>query len=179
MAQTARVMIRLSPEIHAQLAARGSSGQPLAAIVRHALVQYLAQQPAPPEQPDNLRATVDALRASLHDLQSQVDALTTRVDALAAPQPPPAATEQLQQPRGTARQPAPPTTAASGSSQQPPRQRMPTHYGRPGVAPETLLAIATERARYPALTMKPSRNISLSRASIAPGHGKGSGARRP
>jgi len=31
---------------------------------------------------------------------------------------------------------------------------MPTHYGRPGVAPETLHAIATERARYPTLTMK-------------------------
>jgi hypothetical protein len=31
---------------------------------------------------------------------------------------------------------------------------MPTHYGRPGVALETLQAIATERARYPSLTMK-------------------------
>jgi len=48
MADTYRVMIRLSPEIYAQLAARGSSGQPLAAIVRHALVQYLAQQPEQP-----------------------------------------------------------------------------------------------------------------------------------
>jgi predicted DNA-binding protein len=53
MADAHRVMIRLSPELYAQLAARGSSGQPLAAIVREALLAYLAQQPrAAPEQPE-------------------------------------------------------------------------------------------------------------------------------
>ena len=151
MAQTARVMIRLSPEIYAQLEARGSSGQPLAAIVRHALVQYLAQQPEQPEQPDTLRATVDALRASLHDLQLQVDALTTRMDALTTLQQPAAATEQLQQPRAAAQQPEQPATAASGSAQQPPRQRMPTHYGRPGIAPDNgPCTVAALAARLPA-----------------------------
>src|SRR5215471_7858851 len=97
MADTYRVMIRLSPEIYAQLAARGSSGQPLAAIVRHALVQYLAQQPE---------------------------------------QPPSAARAANEQPEHAA------------------PQRIPSHYGRPGIAPETLQAIATERRRYPTRTMK-------------------------
>jgi len=31
---------------------------------------------------------------------------------------------------------------------------MPTHYGRPGLAPETLQAIADARARPPELTMR-------------------------
>jgi hypothetical protein len=67
MADTHRVMIRLSPEIYAQLAARGRSGQPLAAIIRQALIDYLAQQPEQParaatkhpeqpEQPSDLQA---------------------------------------------------------------------------------------------------------------------------
>jgi hypothetical protein len=51
MADTHRVMIRLSPELYAQLAAHGSSGQPLAAIVRQALSEYLAKQPEQLQQP--------------------------------------------------------------------------------------------------------------------------------
>ena len=104
MADTHRVMIRLSPEIYAQLAAHGCSGQPLAAIVRHALVQYLNRQPEQPEQPVDIRAMVTTLNAHIHALQSQVRALTARVDALAAPQQPQAAdnpsaaTEQPEQP---------------------------------------------------------------------------------
>jgi len=94
MADTHRVMIRLSPEIYAQLAAHGCSGQPLAAIVRHALVQYLNRQPEQPEQPVDIRAMVTTLNAHIHALQSQVRALTARVDALAAPQQPQAAPEQ-------------------------------------------------------------------------------------
>jgi hypothetical protein len=43
-----RVTIRLAPDLYAQLEARGSQGQPLAAIVRDALEQYLARQPVPP-----------------------------------------------------------------------------------------------------------------------------------
>jgi hypothetical protein len=38
-----RVTIRLTPELYAQLQARGSHGPPLAAIVRQALVEYLAR----------------------------------------------------------------------------------------------------------------------------------------
>ena len=39
-----RVTIRLSPELYTQLAARGA-GQPMAAIVRDALEDYLTRQP--------------------------------------------------------------------------------------------------------------------------------------
>ena len=144
MADTHRVMIRLSPELYAQLAARGSSGQPLAAIVRHALVQYLAWQPEQPEQPDTIRATVAALRTRLHELQSQVHTLRARVDALAASQQPQAAAEQ-------------PPRAASEQPEQPPHEAphsLPMHYGRPGLAPETLQAIAEARVCSPNLSMK-------------------------
>jgi hypothetical protein len=63
MADTHRVMVRLSPELYAQLAARGSSGQPLAAIIRQALIDYLAQQPEQPtraatQQPEQLQQPV-------------------------------------------------------------------------------------------------------------------------
>jgi hypothetical protein len=51
MADVYRLMIRLSPELYAQLAARGRSGQPLAAIVRDALVDHLARQPEQPRPP--------------------------------------------------------------------------------------------------------------------------------
>jgi len=46
-------------------------------------------------------------------------------------------------------------------------QDMPTHFGRPGLAPETLAAIAAARARYPELPMRPSRRCSLTKVSIA------------
>jgi hypothetical protein len=62
MADAHRLMIRLSPELYAQLAARGRSGQPLAAIVRDALADYLARQPEQPraasEQPQQPRQPV-------------------------------------------------------------------------------------------------------------------------
>jgi hypothetical protein len=51
MADTHRVMMRLSPELYAQLTARGSAGQPLAAIVRQALAEYLTKQPEQLQQP--------------------------------------------------------------------------------------------------------------------------------
>jgi len=61
MPPATRLMIRLSPELYAQLAARGRSGQPLAAIVRDALVDYLARQPEQPraatQQPEQPRSS--------------------------------------------------------------------------------------------------------------------------
>jgi len=45
MPEEYRVTIRLTPALYAQLQARGSQGLPLAAIVRQALVEYLARQP--------------------------------------------------------------------------------------------------------------------------------------
>jgi hypothetical protein len=102
MPPATRLMIRLSPELYAQLAARGRSGQPLAAIVRDALADYLARQPEQPraateqpeqpasshEQPDALQEQLTALTTSLQALHTHVDALTLRVDALAALQQP-------------------------------------------------------------------------------------------
>jgi hypothetical protein len=86
-----RVTIRLSPELYAQLTAHGRHGQPVAAIVRQALAEYLARQPAAPESPADLAITVAAMAARLEGLQEQVDALTAQVDTLAASRPPVAA----------------------------------------------------------------------------------------
>ena len=65
MPPATRLMIRLSPELYAQLAARGRSGQPLAAIVRDALVDYLARQPEQPraatQQPEQPRQSTPLL----------------------------------------------------------------------------------------------------------------------
>jgi hypothetical protein len=58
-----RVTIRLPPELYAQLEARGSHGQPMAAIVRQALVEYLARQPHTSEQAVELATRVDILAA--------------------------------------------------------------------------------------------------------------------
>jgi hypothetical protein len=57
-----RVTIRLSPELYTQLQARGRQGQPLAAIVRQALVEYLARPPGTPESTGELALTVAANR---------------------------------------------------------------------------------------------------------------------
>ena len=47
-----------------------------------------------------------------------------------------------------------PPLAAPLEAPQAVPQRTPTHYGRPGIAPGTLQAIAEARARHPDLTMK-------------------------
>jgi hypothetical protein len=79
-----RVTLRLSPELYAQLHARGSQGQPLAAIVRQALVEYLARQPDMPESTGALAMAVAAMAARLDGLQEQVDALAARMETVAA-----------------------------------------------------------------------------------------------
>ena len=40
-----RVTIRLSPALYTQLAAGATSGQPLSAVVRQALTEYVSRQP--------------------------------------------------------------------------------------------------------------------------------------
>ncbi len=77
-----RVTIRLSPELYTQLEARGSHGQPLAAIVRDALEHYLTRQPEPPQPAESPAMTLAAMAASIADLQDQVQQLTARVDTL-------------------------------------------------------------------------------------------------
>jgi hypothetical protein len=64
-----RVTIRLSPELYAQLAARGSHGQPMAAHVREALADYLTRQPDAPQSAAELALTVAAMAARLDGLQ--------------------------------------------------------------------------------------------------------------
>jgi predicted transcriptional regulator len=83
-----RVTIRLSPDLYAQLEACGSQGQPLAAIVRDALVEYLARQP---EQPGDAAApalTLAAMAARVAELHVQMQDVTARLDALAAERQP-------------------------------------------------------------------------------------------
>jgi phage-related minor tail protein len=67
-----RVTIRLTAEVYAQLEARGSHGQPLAAMA-----------------------------ASIEMLQGRVDHRTARVDTLAAAWQPVTATDSAQQPAGS------------------------------------------------------------------------------
>jgi hypothetical protein len=92
MADEYRVTIRLSPELYTQLQAHGSHGQPLAAIVRHALVEYLARQPGTPERTVDLATAVAVMAARLDELQEQVEELAARLETLAAHGQPPAAT---------------------------------------------------------------------------------------
>jgi hypothetical protein len=91
MPRERRVTIHLDAETYAQLEARGHAGQPLAAIVRQALEDYLARQPDQPVSPGNLAMTLAAMAASTQELQGQVQHLTARLDALAASEPPMAA----------------------------------------------------------------------------------------
>src|SRR5438874_10177812 len=99
-----RVTIRLSPELYAQLEARGSHGQPLAAIVRDALAHYLVWQPEQPPTAEDTTTTLTAMAASIEELQRQVQHLTIRLDTLAADRLPTAATEQSRQPQARKRQ---------------------------------------------------------------------------
>jgi len=98
MADVYRVTIRLSPDLYAQLEARGSHGQSLAAIMREALAAYLGRQPEQPPTATDLATTLAALTARLDALQDHVDTLTARLEALAASQQPPAVTVQVRQP---------------------------------------------------------------------------------
>jgi len=65
-----RVTIRLPAALYAQLQARGSQGQPLAAIVRHALVDYLSRHPDTPQSAVELATAVAAMAARLDGLQA-------------------------------------------------------------------------------------------------------------
>jgi|RhiMetStandDraft_8_1073273.scaffolds.fasta_scaffold25268_1 hypothetical protein len=79
-----RLTIRLPQDLYTQLAACGWSGQPLAAIVRHALQEYVARQREQPRSADETAVTVAAMAARLDGLQDQVESLATRLEGLAA-----------------------------------------------------------------------------------------------
>jgi cell pole-organizing protein PopZ len=89
-----RVTIRLDEALYAQLAARSSREQPLAAIVRQILIDYLARQPDEPTSAADLEETVAAMAAGMQDLREQVQTLTARLDMVAATWQPIAAMEQ-------------------------------------------------------------------------------------
>jgi len=122
-----RVTIRLTPELYAQLEARGRQGQPLAAIVRQALVDYLSRQPEAPARAEDLALAAAAVAARLDGLQAQVEALAAHVETLAARRQP-LADENRQPPTATAarkRQPGQPAaddTAPRGPRKLTPRQ---------------------------------------------------------
>jgi response regulator of citrate/malate metabolism len=93
-----RVTIRLTPEVYAQLEAHGRSGKPLAAIVRDALLDYLARQPEQPataEAAAPLGTAVAAMTARLDALEAQMQALTAQLAAVTAT----TAERQLEPPR--------------------------------------------------------------------------------
>jgi hypothetical protein len=171
-----RVTIRLSPELYAQLEARGSRGQPMAVIVRHALVDYLSRQPDAPQSAVELATAVAAMAARLDGLQQQMDALTAQVDALAANRQPPAARSTPQparpgqtpaatrqptaadvSPLAADRQPVAASTPSVAAERQPvadtarQRRRSPT---RPGLPQATLAAIAEERTQCEGLSFE-------------------------
>ena len=104
-----RITIGLDDVLYAQLAACGSQGQPLAAVVRQALTAYFARQPETPQSAPVLAMTVAALAARLDGLQDQMDALTAQVEALAARRQPPGASTR--QPPGATAADTPPTGA--------------------------------------------------------------------
>jgi len=114
-----RITIRLDDATYAQLEVRGSQGQPLAAIVRQALLEYLARQPDAPQTPPELALTVAAMAARLEGLIVEVEDLRTRLDALAAIRQPPIATQ---------RQPPAAVAASSTTPRRRGRPSSPLHH---------------------------------------------------
>ena len=84
MSDEHRLTIRLPQELYAQLALCGWPGQPLAAIVRQALQEYVARQTGQPRSLDETAVTLAAMAARLDGLQDQVESLATRLESLAA-----------------------------------------------------------------------------------------------
>jgi hypothetical protein len=87
MADVYRMTIRLTPAVYAQLEAQGRSGKPLAAIIRDALLDYLARQPQQPLTADDSTpsaAAMTAMIARLDILEEQIQHLTTQLAALTA-----------------------------------------------------------------------------------------------
>jgi hypothetical protein len=74
-----RVTIRLSPDLYGQLEARGSHGQPMAAIVRHAIRDYLTRQPA---------ADTAAISARLTSTEQRLEAFEATAASGSQRQPP-------------------------------------------------------------------------------------------
>jgi hypothetical protein len=79
-----RLTIRLTSELYTQLAACGSQGQPLSALVRQALIEYVTRQTGQPHSTEETALTLASLAARLDGLQDQVETLATRLESLTA-----------------------------------------------------------------------------------------------
>jgi len=79
-----RLTIRLTSELYTQLAACGSQGQPLSALVRQALIEYVTRQTGQPRSTEETALTLASLAARLDGLQDQVETLATRLESLTA-----------------------------------------------------------------------------------------------
>src|SRR5262249_25285394 len=140
-------------------------GQPLAAIIRDALIDALARQPATPASPTDLAETVAAMAARLETLAAQVQTLTDRLDRLAASRQPGAAmADTARQPAAAdvpsvaaTRQPAAASTPGSAATRQPRGSHRQQHRGpapRHGLPQATLEAIAEERTHCEGLSLR-------------------------
>jgi len=83
MPQDHRLTIRLPQELYTQLTACGWPGQPLSAIVRHALQEYVVRHTDQPSSADETAVTLAAMAARFDGLQDQVETLATRLESLA------------------------------------------------------------------------------------------------
>ena len=169
-----RLTIRLTSELYTQLAACGSQGQPLSALVRQALLEYVARQTGQPHSAEETALTLASLAARLDGLQDQVETLATRLESLTAnTRQTPAAmpdtlwqtsadvADTIQQPvadmADTERQ-TPADTAdttrqtLADVADTTPRPRPRGH--RPGLPRTTLAAIAEERTHCEGLSLR-------------------------
>ena len=91
MPEDYRVTLRLSPDLYAQLQSRGSHGQPLVAILREALIDYLTRQSGQPPRAA-MADSLAAIHTRLADIEQRLGALeataATRQPQTQARQPP-------------------------------------------------------------------------------------------
>ena len=158
-----RLTIRLTSELYTQLAACGSQGQPLSALVRQALIEYVTRQTGQPRSTEETALTLASLAARLDGLQDQVETLATRLESLTANtrqtpaamadtmrQTSAAVADTIQQPVADMADTERQTLAAVADTTPRPRPR----GHRPGLPRTTLEAIAEERTHCEGLSLR-------------------------
>ena len=158
-----RLTIRLTSELYTQLAACGSQGQPLSALVRQALIEYVTRQTGQPRSTEETALTLASLAARLDGLQDQVETLATRLESLTANtrqtpaamadtmrQTSAAVADTIQQPVADMADTERQTLAAVADTTPRPRPR----GHRPGLPRTTLEAIAEERTHCEGLSIR-------------------------
>lgn len=158
-----RLTIRLTSELYTQLAACGSQGQPLSALVRQALIEYVTRQTGQPRSTEETALTLASLAARLDGLQDQVETLATRLESLTANtrqtpaamadtmrQTSAAVADTIQQPVADMADTERQTLAAVADTTPRPRPR----GHRPGLPRTTLAAIAEERTHCEGLSLR-------------------------